>query len=326
MNLKTDLRQARVRSCSDVTSDVRVFEIEPEGAFVPASPGSHIDVSIEIDGRPATRSYSTIGPGADGAYRIAVKLSPDNRGGSAYMWTLKPGARLTISTPANHFELNRDCGEYLLVAGGIGITPVYAMAMALAESGAKFRLLYGCRDNKDAAFADELASLLGSRLEIYASNEGRRVDIAAAIASLGEDGEFYVCGPIGMLDEARAAWARSGRSADRLRFETFANSGRYPNAPFTVTLPYLGRTIEVAKTQTLLEALETAGIEAMYDCRRGECGLCALDVMAVDGVIDHRDVFFSEEEKAEGHKLCACVSRMAGGSISVDTGERPAEK
>jgi vanillate O-demethylase ferredoxin subunit len=87
-------------------------------------------------------------------------------------------------------------------------------------------------------------------------------------------------------------------------------------------LPHIGRTIEVAKTQTMLEALEAAGVEAMFDCRRGECGLCALDVLAVDGVIDHRDVFFSEEEKVEGHKLCACVSRVAGASITVDTGER----
>ncbi|MGE3248484.1 MAG: 2Fe-2S iron-sulfur cluster-binding protein [Beijerinckiaceae bacterium] len=318
----TSWRRARIRAIETLNADTRLFEIEPDGVFAPSSPGGHIDVAVQIDGRPATRSYSTLEDSAHGAYRIAVKQVEDSRGGSVWMHRLEPGAQISISAPANHFELNRHAKRYLLVAGGIGITPIYAMANALAQDGADFRVLYACRDRQSAILADNLRTAIGERLSVFAGSDGRRLDLAAEIGALPDDAEVYVCGPIPMLDEAREIWAASGRPIDRLRFETFANSGRFPNAAFSVNLPHIGRSVEVAKNQTILEALEAAGIDAMYDCRRGECGLCALDVLAVDGVIDHRDVFFSAEEKAEGKKLCACVSRVAGKSITVDTGER----
>jgi vanillate O-demethylase ferredoxin subunit len=109
---------------------------------------------------------------------------------------------------------------------------------------------------------------------------------------------------------------------DGLRFETFGNSGRFASVPFKIKIPRLGMEVEVPQNQTMLEALEAAGVEMIFDCRRGECGLCALDIVEADGTIDHRDVFFTEEEKAVGTKLCTCVSRVAGGSITVDTGDR----
>src|SRR5215469_17713567 len=126
---------ARVRATRDLTSDVRLFEIEPEGAFAAATPGSHIDVVVLIDGRPQVRSYSLVGASADGCYRIAVKRLPDSRGGSVGMWRLQVGQRLTISLPSNNFELSHGRPEYLLMAGGIGITPIYTLALALAERG-----------------------------------------------------------------------------------------------------------------------------------------------------------------------------------------------
>ena len=322
MNIAAEWIRAHVRAVRDVAPDVREIEIDAGKAGASASPGSHIDVSVNIAGRPATRSYSTLGPGENGVYTIAVKRMQDGRGGSAFMWALGPGAPLSITRPLNHFELNRDCTEYLLIAGGIGVTPIFSMAQALAQSGANFRILYAGRARSHMAYAAALEALCGGRLQVFARDEGKRIDIAREIAGLGDRAEVYVCGPIGMLEEARACWRKSGRPAQALRFETFANSGHFANAAFTVNLPLLGRSIEVGAAQTLLEALEAAGVEAMSDCRRGECGLCALDIIACDGQIDHRDVFFSDEEKAEGHKLCACVSRVAGGSISVDTGER----
>ncbi len=317
-----DWRRAQVRAIEKLNADTRLIELVPEGVFVPAAPGGHIDITVRIDGRPATRSYSTLDEGRNGAYRIAVKRALDSRGGSEWMHRLETGAQITVGAPANHFELNRHAGHYLLVAGGIGITPIYSMAMALAKDGADFRVLYACRDRESLILSQELEAVIGARLQTFVGEDNQRIDLAREIGSLPANGEVYICGPIPMLDEARAVWARSGRPVDQLRFETFANSGRYPNAPFSVNLPHIRRTVDVAKNQTILEALEAAGIEAMYDCRRGECGLCALDVIAVDGIIDHRDVFFSEEEKAEGKKLCACVSRIAGNSITVDTGER----
>jgi len=315
-------RDGTIRATRNLTPAIRLIEIEPSGGFVSASPGSHINVSVMIRGRPEVRSYSIVGPCADGAYRIAVKLLPNTRGGSAYMWSLAPGARIALSQPANHFDLMLGRPEYLLLAGGIGITPIFTHALALAETGARFRLVYACRGRSDLALAQELAERLGDRLELVLSEEGRRVDIAAEIERLDPEGEFYVCGPIGMLEDAKRRWRASGRPVDRLRFETFGNSGAHPTVPFAVKIPRLGKEIVVDANQTMLEALEDADVGMIFDCRRGECGLCALTILAVDGVVDHRDVFFSDAEKAQNSKLCTCVSRVYGQSITVDTADR----
>jgi len=319
-----DWRRARLRSMQDLTEDIRLFEIEPAGEFVAPTPGSHINVAVQIGERPDVRSYSIVGPCHDGVYRIAVKLLPDTRGGSRYMWSLAPGAQLTISTPGNHFELGLGRPEYLLLAGGIGITPIYTMALALAQKGARFRLYYACRRRQDLALADHLQEQIGDRLHVFVDEEGARVDLAAEIANLAPGGELYVCGPIGLLEAAKRTWHQSGRPMDQLRFETFGNSGRFASQPFRVRIPRLGREVEVPQNQSMLDALEAAGIDMIFDCRRGECGLCALDIVEADGIVDHRDVFFSDEEKAENRKLCTCVSRMAGGTITVDTADRAA--
>jgi vanillate O-demethylase ferredoxin subunit len=315
-------RDGTVRATRDLMPAIRLIEIEPSGGFVAASPGSHINVTVMIRGRPDVRSYSIVGPCADGVYRIAVKRLSDTKGGSAYMWGLRPGARIKLSPPANHFNLTFGGSEYLLLAGGIGVTPIFTHALALAERHARFRMLYACRSRHDLALADQLAARLGERLELFVSEEGRRVDIAAEIARLDPRGELYVCGPIGMLEAAKRCWRESGRPADRLRFETFGNSGVYPSVSFVVQIPRLRKEIAVGVKQTMLDALEAAGVGMIFDCLRGECGLCALPILEVDGVVDHRDVFFSEAEKAQSMKLCTCVSRVYGASITVDTADR----
>ena len=319
-----DWRAAKLLRTRDLTPDIRLFEIEPSGDFIIPKPGSHINVTVQIGERPDVRSYSIVGPCTDGIYRIAVKLLGDSRGGSSYMWRLKPGAQLTISTPGNHFDLGRGRPEYLLLAGGIGITPIYTMAIALADNHADFRMLYACRRREDAALADELRERIGDRLQMFVDEDGGRVDLDSEIARLAPGGELYVCGPIGLLEAAKRVWQQSGRPVDQLRFETFGNSGRFASQPFKVKIPRLNLVVDVPQNQTMLDALETAGVGMISDCRRGECGLCALHILEVDGIVDHRDVFFSDEEKAANTKLCTCVSRVAGGSITIDTADRAA--
>lgn len=314
-------RVSVVRGTRELTSDIRMIEIAPDGAFAPPSPGGHIDFSVMIGERPDFRSYSVVGPCVDGIYRIAVKRLAESRGGSAYMWSLAPGARIAHSAPANHFGLSPGKPEYLLMAGGIGITPIFSHALALAQAGGRFRLIYSCRAEADLALADELRERIGDRLEIVLSGRGR-VDIAKEIASLDPRGEFYVCGPIGMLEAAKQAWKASGRPIDLLRFETFGASGRYPSSAFAIRIPRLGREIAVPANKSMLEALEEAGVDMIFDCRRGECGLCALPILEVDGIVDHRDVFFNDVEKAANEKLCTCVSRVYGRAISLDTADR----
>ena len=121
----------------------------------------------------------------------------------------------------------------------------------------------------------------------------------------------------------RAAWAAAGRPAANLRFETFGNTGAHASEAFWVKLPRHGLELTVPADRTLLDVLEAAGIETLHDCKRGECGLCAVDVLSVDGRIDHRDVFFSAHEKAAGQRLCACVSRVTGGGLVLDSAYRP---
>ncbi|MFZ1895963.1 MAG: FAD-binding oxidoreductase, partial [Rhodoplanes sp.] len=123
-------REARLHSARNLTPDIRLFEIAPSGEFVVPTPGSHINVTVQVGERRDVRSYSMVGPCTDGLYRIAVKLLPDSRGGSAYMWSLAPGAHLTISNPHNNFVLSPGRPDYILVAGGIGITPIFTLALA----------------------------------------------------------------------------------------------------------------------------------------------------------------------------------------------------
>jgi ferredoxin-NADP reductase len=316
---------ARLRATRDLTHDVRLFEIEPEGAFATAAPGSHIDVVVPSDGRPLVRSYSLVGPCTDGRYRIAVKRLASSRGGSAGMWRLAPGERLTISLPSNSFELSHGRREYLLLAGGIGITPIYSMALALKQAGANFRVLYGARSRRDLALGDELAQHIGERLKLFVDEERQGIDIAGEIAQLDPLGELYVCGPYGMIEAARRLWRETDRPPVHLRYETFGSTGLAAN-PFKIRIPRLGLEIDVPANRSMLEALEDAGVDMIFGCRRGECGLCALPILDAAAAIDHRDVFFSADERMANEKLCTCVSRVAGGCITLDTPDRASNR
>jgi vanillate O-demethylase ferredoxin subunit len=173
------------------------------------------------------------------------------------------------------------------------------------------------------AFVEELGELLGDRLEIFVSSEGRPLELAAEIERLHPDGELYLCGPLRLRDAAVRAWRERDRRPDRLQFETFASGGRFAPEEFVVRLADQDdREIVVRRNRTVLDALKDNGVDMMWDCLRGECGLCAVRVLAVDGELDHRDVFLDEEEQQSGEKLLTCVSRAVGGGIRIDTGFR----
>ncbi len=314
---------ARIANIRDVAPTIREFTLVPEEGARPYAPGSHINVAVVIDGQPDHRSYSLVGAGDGSCYRIAVRQHEDSRGGSRYMWSLPEGARLSLTEPHNLFPLEFGRPEYLLIAGGIGITPMVAMASALARTGASWRMIYVAKSLTDAAFLDDLAAQHGARIETRFSDEGRRLDLDAEIAALAPEAQLYLCGPLRLLDAARASWAKAGRAAADLRFETFASGGLFAPEPFRVKIPRLGVDLEVPVDRTILDTLEAAGVDVMADCRRGECGLCVLDVLGVEGAIDHRDVFLSDHEKQSNAKICACVSRAVGGSITLDTAYRP---
>jgi ferredoxin-NADP reductase len=315
----------RVRAARDVASDVRLVEIEPEGGARPYPTGAHLDIAVIVDELPDVRSYSVVGERpVDGAYRIAVKDVADSRGGSRFVRALQPGADVEVSAPESHFELQYGRPEYLLIAGGIGITPLFGMAHALERHGRPFRLLYAVRRRDQLAFADELSELLGDRLELFVSSEGERLDVGAQIDRLHPDGELYLCGPVRLRDAALAAWRAKERRPDRLQFETFASGGRFEPEQFVARLADQdGREVVVRRNRTLLDALKDEGVDMMWDCLRGECGLCTVGVLGDAPVVDHRDVFLDAAEQEDSTRLCACVSRAVGGRLTIDTGFRP---
>jgi dimethylamine monooxygenase subunit B len=310
---------ATVLAIRDVAPRVREFLLRPDGGDAqPYAVGSHINVTVMIDGQPDTRSYSLVGSPRTEAYTIAVQRAAQSRGGSAYMWGLQAGARIQISNPASLVELDwgREC--FCLVAGGIGITPIVGMAHALLRRGAKLGLHYAASSRTDAAYLDELQAILGDRLDVYAGAEGRRLDLSATFAALPDSAMAFVCGPMRLLDDARRQWAACGRVATDLRYETFGSSGLLPTQAFKVRIRETGAEIVVPEGRSMLDALNDAGYEVIADCRRGECGVCCIDVASIEGDVDHRDVFLSDHQKREGRKICPCVSRAAG-TVTVDT-------
>lgn len=315
--------RAQVIAVADACDGVREIVLDAGAAARAFEVGSHLDFRLRIDGRQDTRSYSLVGePAADGRYRIAVRRMPDSRGGSRHMWTLAPGDSVEVSAPSNNFPLDERGGEILLVAGGIGITPIVGMAQRLARRAGPFRLIYAGRSRAAMAYFEPLQELLGERLRVFCDDEAGPPDLAAELARLSPEAEAYVCGPLGMLEAMRRCWHDAGRARARLHFETFGNSGSAPARPFVVELPALGLEVPVAENESLLDALAGAGVEVMADCRRGECGLCAVEVLDADVAIDHRDVFLSDEQHRENRRLCACVSRAVGGTLRIDTGYR----
>jgi len=310
---------ATITAMRDVADGIREFHLKPEHGATRFPSGAHLAMRVLIEGKTDLRYYSLVGEEpVDGCWRIAVKREAPGRGGSAYMWSLPVGARLEVAEPDSHFELTRSTSEALLIAGGIGITPMLGMALRLQRVGRKFRLLYAGRSRAGMAYVDELQQALGDKLSLFVDDEGSKLDLPSSFAALEDQAEVYICGPIGLMEAARAAWSASGRRNDRYICETFGSSGRFASQPFTVRIAGFDEAVEVAANQTMLEALEQAGIGVVSDCRRGECGLCAVTIVTHHGEIDHRDVFFSEHQHQQGQKICTCVSRMAGGEITID--------
>lgn len=327
MQTETEWSEARIEALRDLSPTVREFSLRPAGGTRPWTVGSHLRVQLSIDGREAIRSYSLVGlpqrSHDDGLYRIAVKRVDPSRGGSRHMWRLAVGATLPIAGPDNHFLLPLESPHTLLVAGGIGITPMLGMALTLATRPAPLRMLYAARSRDELVYAGELQAALGERLAAFVDSEGRRIALADEIAALPRGAQMLVCGPAPLLQAAQQAWADAGRPPAGLRFETFGSGGLKGAEPFWVQVAGLGeRRLEVPADRSLLQVLADNGIDAMSDCERGECGLCTLDVVSLQGEIDHRDVFLSAEEKHENRRLCACVSRVRGGGVVVDTGYR----
>jgi vanillate O-demethylase ferredoxin subunit len=183
---------------------------------------------------------------------------------------------------------------------------------------ADYTFVYAARSREAMAYLSELRELHGENLVVHIDEEAGILDIPGLISELDLDAELYMCGPIRLMDAVRRAWIQQELSLPNLRYETFGNSGWYDPEEFLVRIPRLGVEVNVGQGRSMLDALEDAGVDMMFDCRKGECGLCEVRILRLDGNIDHRDVFYSERQKGASEKMCCCVSR----AVTTPSGAR----
>ena len=298
-----------------LTPDIWEFALAAAdgGALKPFEPGAHIGVETPSG---AMRQYSLVNGGrAPDRYVVALKREPDSRGGSRSMVEeTEVGGILRADAPANSFPL-ADAPGYLLIAGGIGIAPIRAMADRLDEAARPFRLIYCTRSAAESAYLDEMRARFGARLTVHhdGGDPDAFYDFWDDFAE-PRDIRVYCCGPKPLMEEVRAV---SGHWPEgRVQFEDFkpVEAVRPDDRPFEVVLHRTGRTVAVPADLPILEALRAAGVVAPSSCESGVCGTCKTRLLA--GEADHRDRVLLDEERADFIMLC--VSRAKSGALTLD--------
>lgn len=312
----------RVARKSQEATDIYAFELvscggEPLPSF---SAGSHIDVAIPGG---FTRQYSLCNdPHETHRYLIAVLNAPDSRGGSRAMHErVQAGDVLQISAPRNHFQLAHEARRSLLLAGGIGVTPILCMAERLAILGADFEMHYCARSCERAAFQARIAASAFARFVQFHFDDGapeQRLDFRKLLAEPQRDLHLYVCGPRGFMDAVLDRARATGWGEAQLHYEFFAADHREAtiDAGFEVMLASSGRRIAVPTTKSVIEALDEAGIELPISCEQGICGSCLTRVL--QGIPDHRDSFLTKDERAANNQFTPCCSRSKTPMLVLD--------
>ena len=310
----------RITGIRQLTPRVRAFELRTvDGSDLPAiKAGAHLDVPVQLaSGVQSTRRYSiSSNPTRRDAYEIAVLHEPEGQGGSAAIHaTFDLGMVLHCSLPGNDFALDDAASKVILVAGGIGITPIKSMALELLAQGRDFEVHYTYRSRKEAAYLDRLERQIGDRLISYDSSQGKKLDTAQLLQQVPAGSPVYVCGPSRLIDALTQAAHAQGLSADRVHHEQFNLDTNHQGHPFVVKLAKSGADVWVSSNVSALQAIESAGWPVQSGCRTGSCGSCVVKVKSGDVI--HRDSFLTDEQKAEG-QMCLCVSRAAKDVITLD--------
>jgi len=302
--------------------DICSFElVETSGKTLPAfSAGSHVDVTV---GNGLTRQYSLCNdPAESHRYLIAVLRDPATRGGSAGMHDrVQLGDVIDISAPKNHFPLVHEAKKSLLLAGGIGVTPILCMAERLAVTGADFEMHYCTRSKDRTAFHDRIQrSRYASRVQFHFDDgpAPQKFDIAARLATPEPGTHLYVCGPKGFMDAVLSTARARGWPEAQLHYEFFSAdiAPSSTDESFEVQVASSGRIVVVPKDKTVVQALADAGIEVQTSCEQGVCGTCITRVL--EGVPDHKDLYFTPEEQAKNDQFTPCCSRAKSSRLVLD--------
>lgn len=308
--------RVRVAKIAGATVSTNIYTLVPvEGARLPpVQAGAHVDLFLRAD---LVRQYSLLraSPAPD-AYIVGIKKEEGGRGGSRYIHeNLRVGDEIEIGAPRNNFPLTEDAEHSVLLAGGIGITPIWAMAQRLRELGRSWRLHASNRARHEAALLDELAA--SSNVILHFDDEaGGYLDIDRVIAQAPPNTHFYCCGPMPMLAAFRAATAYL--PSQQVHDEAFAPDPNEAdeNRAFTVRLARSALDLPIPSSASILDTLREHGIDAVSSCEAGVCGMCETRVL--EGEVDHRDHVLSAEERAANDRMMICCSRAKFGFLALD--------
>ncbi len=315
----TDWTSVTVSRRAMVADGIALFELRPlDGSPLPPfSAGAHLDVRLPGG---AVRQYSLCNdPAESDRYELAIQLEPDGRGGSrAAHEQLDTGSRLEVGAPRNLFSLQPGRHSVLL-AGGIGITPLMAMAAQLTREARSFELHYSARSRARMAFRERLAEgPYAWRCHFYVDDDpGARFDAPRVVPEAAPGARAYVCGPTGYMDHVVDALIAKGWPTDHIHLERFAAPAVLaPGDAFEVQIGHDGPVVAVPPGQTVAAALAAAGHAVPLSCEQGICGTCSVRVLA--GMPDHQDLFFTEAEKAANDRFTPCCSRSRTPRLVID--------
>lgn len=292
--------------------------VHPEGAPLPRwEPGAHLSLHLP---NGLVREYSLCSdPDDTSHWTVAVLRVAESRGGSSLIHDqLQIGEEILVDGPRNLFQLDESKPRHLLVAGGIGITPIVAMTRALQAKGADWHLLYTGRARELMAFIDEIVALPRERVTVHVDDEvGGFADISTLVGETGDDTLVYCCGPAALMEQVEISVPDTARlRLERFRAPEPVANPETPDGAFEVVINSTGDRIPVGAEISILDALAEAGHEVPSSCTEGICGTCETGV--ISGEIDHRDYLLSDEEKESGCTMCVCVSRCRGPELVLD--------
>ena len=320
--MRTTALKVRVAKKRIEAVDICSFELEAlDGSVLPPfSAGSHVDVQVEPK---LTRQYSLCNdPKETHRYLIGVLKDPSSRGGSRAMHErVQVGDTLVISAPKNHFALAHGAQRSLLLAGGIGITPILCMAERLSAIDAPFDMHYCTRSRERTAFLERIESAaFAPRVQFHFDDAepAQRLNIAQLLRVVEVGTHLYVCGPKGFMDAVLRTARDAGWPESQLHYEFFAADAVKSDSDgsFEVKLASSGRIVVVGKDQSVVQALADAGIEVPVSCEQGVCGTCVTRV--IEGTPDHRDVYLTPEEQACNDQFTPCCSRSKSPQLVLD--------
>ena len=314
--------QVRVARKTPEAQDIVTLELVPvDGQTLPAfSAGSHVDVHLPGG---IIRQYSLCNdPRETHRYQIGVLRDPASRGGSVAVHDrVQEGDVMTLSVPRNHFALAHEARRHLLLAGGIGVTPILCMAERLAHTGADFEMHYATRSPQRTAFRQRIAaSCFAAQVHLHHDDgdAAQKLDLQTLLARPEPATHLYVCGPRGFMDAVLGTARTAGWPEAQIHYEFFgAEVARSDSdAGFEIQLASSGRVVMVPRDQTVVQALAAAGVDIMVSCEQGVCGTCLTRVL--EGMPDHKDSYLTPQEQAANDQFTPCCSRSKSPRLVLD--------